>query len=251
MTTVHVRTATANSTTFISLVKAPAISGEEVSGVLTALGIASGAEYHRFRVIIDGMQVVDEFMVGSNATVVSANNGLGVYLPFEKSLVVDIRDDPNAGPLTMYWATYFTHSTEPLGEPEIYQHEVEGQTFVRERVRYGIEEQSYTIDSLVGPAYWSQVNLTTDYFLRNEPVTGSVKLWSEPGHVPVSFGRVELIVRPVGFTRELDRIPIRFVEGGSADFTYNGPARGGPTGMFEIVAAIANWANKPGRYFRE
>jgi hypothetical protein len=251
MITGHVKTSVANSTAYVSLVKVPAKSGEEVSGWLTGLGIASAAEYHYFRVTLDGIQVVDEFLVGSNATVVAANNGLGVALPFAKSLAVDIRDLPTASSLTMYWATYVTDSTEPLGSPEIYFDEVAGQAFVRQLARYGTEERSYTVDSLLGPVLWSQVKLTTDYFIGEEPVTGSVELWSEPGHVPGSAGSVELVVRPAGFTRELDRIPIEILEGGSADFTYDRATPGVRSGLFEIVADIPNAANKPGRYFRQ
>ena len=250
MTTAHVRTGTANSTTFIPLVRVPAKIGEEVSGVLTGLGIASAAEYHYFRVTIDGSQVVDEFLAGSNATVVSANNGLGVDLPFTKSLTVHIRDLPHASSLTMFWAAFVTASTEPLGEPEFYHDVVEGQIFVRQLTRHGTREQSYTIDSLVGPYLWSQVNVATDYLLGEEPVTGSVVLWTEPGHVPVSPGPVEMIVRPAGFTRELDRFGVEIVEGGTAEFYYNSETPGGRAGMFEIVADIPYAANMPGRYFR-
>jgi hypothetical protein len=249
MATAHIETATANSTTWVNLVKQPK-GGGEVGGVLTGLGIASAAEYHFFRVTIDGNLIVDQFLAGSNATTVSANNGLGLYLPFDKSIVVDICDLPHRSSLTVYWATYLTYNTDPLGEPEIYTTDVEGQTFVRKITRYGTEEQSYAIDSLVGPALWSQVNLSTDCFIGDEPVTGAVILWREPGRVPESLERLELIVRPAGLTRELDRIRIEHAVEGSAEFYYDGRPSGLRAGTFEIVADLPRAANKPGRYLR-
>jgi hypothetical protein len=150
MATAHIETATANSTTWVNLVR-PLKDDEEVGGVLTGLDIASAAEYHYFRVTIDGNPIVHQLLAGSSATTVSANNGLGLYLPFDKSIAVDIRDLPHPSSLTVYWATYLTYNTDTLGQPEIYFTDVEGQTFVRKITRYGTKEQSYAIDSLVGP----------------------------------------------------------------------------------------------------
>ena len=129
---------------------------------------------------------------------------------------------------------------------------VEGQIFVRQLTLRSRDQGAIVYDrfSRDGPYLWSQVILATDYLLGEEPVTGSVVLWTEPGHVPVSPGPVEMIVRPAGFTRELDRFGVEIVEGGTAEFYYNSETPGGRAGMFEIVADIPYAANMPGRYFR-
>jgi hypothetical protein len=99
MTTPHIHTDYANSSSYRPLVK---ISGK--SGVLTGLGIAGGASYHYFRVLMDRKVVVDEFLCASLSQNFG-NNGIGVNLPFEEELTIEIRDS-TPSPLPRFWCSY-------------------------------------------------------------------------------------------------------------------------------------------------
>ena len=175
MTRSRVATATANSTSYTHLLD---VNG--VDGTLTAVGVASGKNYHYVKITIDGAHVVSDLLVGSNATQVAANGGLGVALPFSKSVQVAVKDSPGASPLTSYWVAYVTSHTEPLGEPEIHLFEHDGQRILFEHARFGTAENWYTVDTLLGPLFRSEVHLSSDYYLRGEQILGAVLLQEGP-----------------------------------------------------------------------
>ncbi|WP_405787283.1 hypothetical protein [Streptomyces sp. NBC_01367] len=223
-----------------------------VDGTLTAVGVASGKNYHYVQITIDGTQVVSDLLVGSNALVTAANGGLGVALPFSRSLRVDIRDSP-ASPLTSYWAAYVTSHTEPYGKPEIYVDKHENQQFRRELAAFGTAENQYTVDTLLGPLYRSEVQLSGDYYLRDEQIQGTVLLYRDQGpsesREPMS-AEVTLRVRPYGYSRTLDEFQVGLVEG-EREFVYDPGNDRIQTGAFEIVAALPEYMNIPAVFFRK
>ncbi|MFF2618617.1 hypothetical protein [Kitasatospora sp. NPDC058046] len=222
----------------------------DVDGILTAVGVASGKNYHYVQITIDGTQVVSDLLVGSNAQVTAANGGLGIALPFSKSLQVDVKDDP-ASPLTSYWAAYVTSRTEPSGEPDIYVTDHDGQPFLRERAEFGTGENRYTIDTLLGPLYRSKVQLSGDYFLPDERIQGTVLLQQGPSeHREPMSADVTLCVRPYGFNRMLEELYVGHVEG-EQDFVYDpGSELIRTGGRFEIMADIPAFMNIPAVFFR-
>lgn len=245
MTTARVAVSTANTTSYVTLLN---VSG--VDGVLTSVGVASGKNYHYFRITIDGATVVSDIMVGSNAQAVAANGGLGVALPFGNSLQVEIKDSP-ASPLTRYWAAYVTSHTQPFERPEIEVVEHEGQPYLRESAVFGEDPSSrYRIETLLGPMQRSRVELRGDYFLSQEPVAGSVLLEAGPldAPVPVSVEGITLLVRPHGYRRVLDALEIGYVEG-RRDFEYRGNELI-RSGTFEIAAALDGFQNIPAVFHR-
>jgi len=81
-----------------------------------------------------------------NATVVSANDRLGVALPFAGSLEVEVRDAPNPSALPKYWAAWTTTHTKSVGRPPLIVIEVDGQQLLRERAEFGDESSRYVVD---------------------------------------------------------------------------------------------------------
>lgn len=246
-----IKTAPANSTSYQNLVK---VTG--VSGTLTAVGVAHGWRSHYVRIAIDGDHVVEDLLVGSNAAQAAANGGLGVALPFKRSLLVDIRDSP-ASALTSYWAAYVTSHTEQYGEPDVYVDDHYGQPVMRERAEFGTGEDRYTVDRLIGPVLQCEVQLSSDYYLPGEPIEGAVLLrsrmpWSEEPLAWIEAGTFEdvtLHVRPHGYRRTLDDVHVGVVEG-RRDFVYE-PANDLIRGSaFEIVAALPAFMNIPAVFFR-
>lgn len=246
MTSSRVATATANSTSYVNLLD---VNG--VDGTLTAVGVASGKNYHYVQITIDGTEVASDLLVGSNATQVTAANGsLGVALPFGKSVLVAVKESPGASPLTSYWAAYVTSHTEPLGEPEIHLFEHDGQRILFEHARFGTAENFYTVDTLLGPLFRSEVQLSSDYYLRGEQIQGAVLLQEGPsGHRQPMSAEVALHVRPYGYSRTLDEVHVGPVEG-AREFVYEPGNDLIQAGAFEIVAALPGFANIPAVFFR-
>jgi hypothetical protein len=244
MSTGRVAVQTANSTTYV-----PLISLQGTNGTLTAIGVASGANYHDFQITIDGLLVVSDLFTGSNATVVAANSGLGVSLPFASSLLVEIRDRPKPSSLTKFWACYVTGHTEQIGDSELRVEEFDNQPFLIRHAEYGDEEVRYSVETLEGPLRWSRVDLDTDYYLTDDTIEGTLTAWEGPEQYPLILDEVDLIVRPHGFTRVLDRFPM-----GPSDnprrFSYRSVHPAVRDGTFEIVADLPGVANIPGIFFK-
>ena len=246
VSTGHARAAKVNSTAFVSLVK---VSG--TSGVLTAVGVASGANYHYFRITIDGAIVETGIVTGSNASVVAANNGLGVALPFTDSFDVEVRDSPNPSALTTYWAAWTTTHTKPIEGPIIHAEKVDGQEFIRELTTFGDGDVRYDVDALIGPRRWSQVELGTDYYFAEEDLTGTVRVWEDGGDRarPVYLESVSLVVRPAGLTRTLGTLQVEQVDG-RKEFAYSSADLPIHQDRFEILADLDGYANIPATFYR-
>ena len=244
MSTGWVAVETASSTTYL-----PLINLQGTDGTLTAIGVASGANYHYFRITIDGLHVVTDLLTGSNATVVAANSGLGVSLPFGNSLLVEIRDAPNPSALTKFWASYVTSHTEQIGEGELRVEEFDKQPFLIRHAEYGDDESRYSIETLKGPLRWSRVDLDTDYYLPDDTIEGTLTAWEGPEQYPLNLGEVELLVRPHGFTRVLDRFAMEPGDN-SRRFSYRNIHPAVRDGTFEIVADLPRIANIPGIFFK-
>jgi hypothetical protein len=203
-----------------------------------------------FRLTIDGQQLVSDLLTGSNATVVAANSGLGVAFPFVRDLLVEIRDAPQSSALTKFWVSYVTSHSEAIGEPEMRVDEFEGQPFLVRRTDYGDAESRYTIESLEGPLRWSRVDLDTDYYLAEEPITGTLTAWEGPQQYRMLIGDVDLLIRPHGFMRELDRFRVERVEPG-ARFEHRPRDESVHGGLFQVVADLPGVANIPGMFYRQ
>ena len=111
MTTGHVHVLQPSNINYVRMVD---ITG--VDGTLTAIGVASGKNYHYFRITIDGNVVADDLLTGSNATVAAANTASASRFLFDHSLLVEVRDAPSPSALTKYWAAWVTSHTETIGE---------------------------------------------------------------------------------------------------------------------------------------
>jgi len=244
--TPRVAVSTANTTSYVPLLN---VSG--VDGVLTSVGVASGKNYHYFQITIDGTLVVSDIVVGSNAQMTAANGGLGVALPFSKSLQVDIKDSP-ASSLPRFWASYVTSHTELSGVPEIEVFEHDAQLFLREHAKFGEGESRYTIETLLGPMRRCRVELYGDYFLPDEPIQGKVLLEEGPpgSHetAPLSVEDVILQIRPYGYSRVLDEVQVGYVEGQREfDYLSNKLIQ---HGTFEMAAVLPGFMNIPAVFYR-
>ncbi len=245
MTTGHVHVLQPSNINYVRMVD---ITG--VDGTLTAIGVASGKNYHYFRITIDGSVVADDLLTGSNATVAAANNGLGVALPFDHSLLVEVRDAPSPSALTKYWAAWVTSHTETIGEGELRVEEFAGQPFLVRHVDYGEDGHvRYSVETTEQPLLWSRVDLETDFYAPDESIDGTVTVWQGPSQEPVFLDQVELIIRPYGFTRVLDSRSVAIGDN-VARFTFSDLQPLVHGRLFEIVADLSGFANIPALFYR-
>ena len=154
--TPHVVAATADSLDWVRLLH---VKGD--SGMLTALGVAGGPDYHYFRVGIDGSAVTEDFLAGTGMAE-HVNNGIGVALPFAGELVVHARDEPVPSAVTKYWVAYVTDHSEQVDESSYFER-VEGKEYeYRTQVYRKPDGETYVIDSLVGPRHSAHIRLARD-----------------------------------------------------------------------------------------
>jgi hypothetical protein len=227
----HIRTDYAYSRNYRTLVEVT-----DTGGVLTGLGVAGGVYYHYFRVWIDGRMVVDDFLCGNIAQ--SGNNGLGVNLPFERELIVQIKDsDPT--PLPRFWCSFITHGSKKIEETfEI--REINGVRYVYKIERFKHMEKVYTIESSYGGEKVSKIILERDTYAPGESIKGVIKLRNWKGE-RLREEKVPLILRYVGRRTELARFTIGPVDG-EYNFKIPGPRF---RGQFEIVCDLKGYVNFP------
>lgn len=231
----HITTGYANSKSYLSLVN---VSG--APGVLTAVGIAGADSYHYFRVSIDGNVVADEFLCASLGASYE-NNGLGVNLPFEKELGVEIRDDvPSV--LPRFWCSFTISSSKKIGE-QVGVEEREGVGYVYSLGRFTAKEKEYTIRALQGNARTSEISLERDTYFKSQLVKGMVKLkdWQNK---PLRETKVGLILKLVGHTTVLERFAIGDVSG-ERTLEFKSPEF---PGRLQLAADLAGYANFPATF---
>jgi|GEM_PF-2513909 len=232
MTTPYINTDYANTSSYKVLVN---ISG--VSGILTGLGVAGGDYYHYFRVNIDGRNVVNEFLCGTMSDL--GNNGLGINLPFNNELIVEIRDH-KPSTLPRFWCSFYTHHSRKVYE-----------TYVIEKIKdvdcvYKVEEfeyegRRYTIKSSYGNAKISRVVLEKDTYFAGGSIKGNIELRDWQGE-PLIERNVILILRLLGRRTELQRFAIGSVEG-KGGFEIKLPNN--LKGNFELLCDLEGYANFP------
>lgn len=147
MSTPHITTATANSTSFVLLRSVTGIGGQ-----LLSVGVAGGTGYHFVRIGVDGRRLVDDYLsgtVGGGPT--HTNTSLSLDLPFGSSFEVDVRDDPGASPATRYWCVDMTNGSELVSRSEELFTEHGTELVYRDEVYRTEEGNEYSTRSLVGP----------------------------------------------------------------------------------------------------
>lgn len=100
LATPHVKTGYANSNVYVLFLT---VTG--INGLLTGVGVCGGNSRHYVRITIDGQHLVDDFLCASSSGY--ANNGLGVSLPFDNDLQIEVKDDAPSV-MTRFWVTYVT-----------------------------------------------------------------------------------------------------------------------------------------------
>jgi hypothetical protein len=232
MTTPYIYTDYANTSSYRVLVN---IRG--VSGILTGLGIAGGDSYHYFRVKIDGNNVVDEFLCGTMSKL--ENNGLGINLPFNNELIVEIRDS-KPSPLPRFWCSFYTHHSTKVKE-EFTIELIEGVNYVYKVEYFEYEGKRYTIKSSYGNAKISRVVLEKDTYFAGESIKGNIELKDWQGN-PLSEEKVILILRPLGRRTELQKFEIGSVKD-KRGFEIKLPNN--LRGDFELLCDLKGYANFP------
>lgn len=156
MVTPHLTIAAADNTAWVTLAH---VAG--VHGILTGLGVASGPDYHHFRVAIDGTTLGADFLAGTGVAG-HVNNGLNVGLPFSQELTVDARDSPEPSSITRYWVAYVTGNRGPA-EVTNRVDVVAGSRYLYRVARYERGEgETHVIESLIGPARTARIRLVND-----------------------------------------------------------------------------------------
>jgi hypothetical protein len=159
----HIAVASANSAQWVQL-----LSVAGMGGVLTALGVAGGPDYHHFQLEVDGSVVADDYLAGTgNSTHV--NNGIGTVMPFSNRLVVRVKDEPAPSSLAKYWATCITYGLGPTGEEATRVERVDGrpQRFRAQEFANG-DGEPYVIETLMGPQRTAEIRLASDWTVLGE-----------------------------------------------------------------------------------
>jgi hypothetical protein len=212
------------------------------------LGVAGGEDYGSIRVTIDGNTLVDDkALSGSNAGQASSNTGHAMLLPFQSSMLVEVRDRPNPSSLTKYWASWVSDHSEEIRAPR--EFDIPGES--GQRIRYretvfkGDGNTTYFVTELVGPVRWSYVDLERDTYRTSNAVSGVVTLREEPaGRVLEEATFVPLAMRVMGRQTPLADIPEVPV---NARFRVD--ISGAPVSLpLEIVASLPGYVNVPGRF---
>jgi hypothetical protein len=232
MTTPHIHTDYANSSIYRPLIK---VAGK--SGVLTGLGVAGGTSYHYFRIIIDGKIIVDEFLCASLPQNFG-NNGLGVNLPFERELAVEIRDSIPS-PLPRFWCSYIISGSKLVKETYDIR-KIEEATYVYKVELLEWEGKQYTIESSYGNEKISEVSLEKDVYSPGDRVKGVIKLRNWKGE-KLKEENVFLILRLVGRSTILEKFRIGYVDG-EEKFEFISPKF---QGQFEVMCNLIGYANFP------
>jgi hypothetical protein len=246
------------------------VSENAKRGELLGIAVAGGIEYHHVIIRLDGEQLASNYLSGIFGGPAHGNNSLTVCLPFERELVIEVRNSISS-PQTVFWATYrIDGEAQDEGQEMIEFEEIEGVAHAYRR----------TDDSrvLLGPARSSHVVLTQDTWLPGESVTGYVELRTdvEPslplGDLPgAHFGvydaevGIPLNVRLAGRSRlfPLQRLEpydnraefaidyLSLAETLSVGYQFAGPPRfpGSPFLGLELVADVPGYANYPSSAF--
>lgn len=73
-------------------------------GVLIAIGVADGRNYHHFKITIDDRTLVEDYLCATHGPRV--NNGLSLAAVFNHKLLIEIHDDGALSTTTNYWAAW-------------------------------------------------------------------------------------------------------------------------------------------------
>jgi hypothetical protein len=232
MTTPYIYTDYANTSSYRVLVN---IKG--VSGILTGLGVTGGDYYHYFRVKIDGRIVVNEFLCGTMSEL--ENNGLGINLPFNNELIVEIRNH-KPSTLPRFWCSFYTHHSRKVNENYVIE-QIDGVDYVYKVEEFEYEGKRYTIKSSYGNAKISRVVLEKDTYFAGESIKGNIELRDWQGK-PLYEKNVILILRLLGRRTELQKFKIGPVEG-KRGFEIELPKT--LKGNFELLCDLKGYANFP------
>lgn len=201
----HIRACqvTGASTAYVQLLR---ISG--TGGELKSLAVSDGIAYHKFRVTIDGIKMVDAYLAATSDGSFRSNTGLTVGLRFEQSLKVDVKAS-ELSPQTTYWAVACTDSSELTGR-HTFVEDVGDAPYRFEQLSYrGDDEHDYEVTAAIGPEKVSRIIVDDESYDGDEWITGLVDLRSAAGE-PLSEGTVPFVMRRSGSRRNR---PIRGPEG--------------------------------------
>lgn len=176
MRTPHMTVSMVATATWTTLVH---VQGE--SGQLGGVGVSSASNYHELRVTIDGVVLAQDVLAGANSGAADGNIGLGVALPFDDELTVEVRD-PAASVLARYWAAYHTDNSRPVAAVREVE-TVDGREHVYVRRTYSSDDsddRGYAVVSLLGPRHLARVVLDADVVRPDESIEGSVVLLEIP-----------------------------------------------------------------------
>jgi hypothetical protein len=235
--------APANNTSPVPLVHVQGIAGE-----LTGLGIAGGMAYHRFRLTLDGHTLADDYLVGRNTAGASGNAGMGLSLPFESELKVEVYDELTASAITRFWAAFLTSHARTEPEESIAVRRIAGKEYRIKRTSFSRPDAPpYTVDELLGAAHLSRVRLDSDTYFRGELLRGSLDLeHTEHLDYTPTEESVRLFVRPIGRTRDLLGLELDVVRGERIFEFATGDLP--PRMELELAADLADYGNVPASF---
>jgi len=205
-----------------------------LSGALTGLGIARGYSYHYFKISIDGKPIVENYFCAGD----SENNGMGVNLPFNRDLLIEVKDSiPSA--MTQFWASCVLSGSkirEEKFEP------LDG--YVYRMTEFEIEKKIHTVKSLVGHERVSKVILDKDAISEGEEITGRVELRNWEGKLLYDADGccVPVFLRPVARSAAFSPTKTESVKEGVGTFKMELPKF---KGNFEVLADLTDYANIP------
>lgn len=249
MATPYIAVDCANSTVWRDLVR---VKGS--SGTLTGLGVSGGPCYHRVRVTIDGVVLAEDALAGTNSSA-HASNGIGVGLPFEDDMVVEMCDDAVASAVARFWAAYVTDQSQEIAR-HTYVIDVDGRAFRYERVNYLRDDRAgeYTVATSIGPALVAEVRLAHDVIVPAEweqgdaaefELNGEVVLWDHRDGTHSFEPEVNVSVRPAGRATPVATLPVPPVEGVTT-FAEEVRLRRGRD--YEAVTDLRGYANVPASF---
>jgi len=162
---------------------------------------------------------------------------LGVNLPFEKELIVEIRDSVPS-PLPRFWVSFTTSHSKKVKE-EIKVVKINEMTYVYKTEVLEWNKKQYTIEKLLGNERISEVFLENDTYFPEEVARGIIRLRDWKGEKLAE--KVYLLLKLIGRTRVLYKLDIGYVHG-EKEFEFRTPRF---SGTFEIVANLYGYANFP------